>query len=156
MSEEENNQEILEVAIDDIFSDTDLLATERLFQKHLEDPFDNLIEKLHDQIVLPSIELINYRLKAENNPMYLAECLHDFLVETKNFEENQEEEVDNAPEKNNQEIEIQEVLGYFIKMTDELIKEHDHWHEKRCHVKSEIREKINNLRNLMESIGVYE
>ena len=64
------------MALEDIFSDADLSLAEKIYTKHLETPYKGGVAKvLHDEVVEPSIQMINWRTGGENDSKYLSEAL---------------------------------------------------------------------------------
>ena len=66
------------MALEDIFSDADLTLAERIYNKHLEEPYKGGVAAvLCQEVVEPSIQMINWRTGGENDPMYLSYALEN-------------------------------------------------------------------------------
>ena len=138
MSEQEQEPKVM--ALEDIFSDTDLSAAETIFNRHIDKPYkEGLANVLCREVIEPSIELINYRTGGENEPMYLAQALVSV------FEQMTGADASEIPESDPEDF-ILSLVG----LIKGVIEEHDFWHAKNCHVKLELRNKINACREFLK------
>lgn len=121
------------LTVEDIFSDTDLHAAEKMFISSLKTPVKCLREDIEESIVIPSIEMINYRTKFKHEPTILAIIL-EAAVTAKYFKHLKDKNIDPDIDLKRKLIAsdmfytcIQEEKDYPFKSVEEQLVEINHW-----------------------------
>ena len=145
MSQEETKV----MALEDVFSDSDLHTAENIYRQHKKKPIKGgLAKALCEQVTKDSLQTINWRTGQENDPMYLAYALEHALTQADpDYKENDPEPL---------EKDAVEMINELVSLMKEVVEEHDFWHNKKCYTKMQVRKKIDNCRNYLKDLGLYE